>query len=181
MLISQPFFPREISLPGKPVFFGGNPVQLSLPKGLVIFVGPNGTGKSDTLSSLKTHLNKIPELSSRKIVYLSSGRSSPFEAFRSHVNYPGSRSGDPAAVGNRSWQSQWWEIEGVSGMFLRLKERPDLLLKVQARIGLLHQRSLRLEWGQSGLIVIFSPTTGGAQYFANVEASGLMQRRCLRQ
>lgn len=58
---------------------------------------------------------------------------------------------------------------------MRLKSRPDLLLKVEARLQALHQRRLKLEWGQSGIELSFSPTVGGARYFANVEASGLLQ------
>jgi len=60
-------------------------------------------------------------------------------------------------------------------MYLRLKDRDDLLLKVQARLQGLHERRLRLEWVQNGLQVSFLPTTGGRPYFANVEASGLLQ------
>lgn len=58
---------------------------------------------------------------------------------------------------------------------MRLKERPDLLLKVEARLQQLHERRLRLDWSQSGLEIRFSRTTGGNPYFANVEASGLLQ------
>ncbi len=69
----------------------------------------------------------------------------------------------------------WWQIEGAPGLFLRLKDRPDLLLKVEARLQALYQRRLRLEWTQSGLRIAFAPTMGGAPYFANVEASGLLE------
>jgi len=58
---------------------------------------------------------------------------------------------------------------------MRLKDRPDLLLKVEARLQSLYQRRLRLEWSQQGLQVGFSPTTGGEPYYANAEASGLLQ------
>ncbi len=58
---------------------------------------------------------------------------------------------------------------------MHLKDRPDLLLKVEARLQSLYQRRLRLEWSQQGLQVGFSPTTGGEPYYANAEASGLLQ------
>ncbi len=60
-------------------------------------------------------------------------------------------------------------------MFLRLKDRTDLLLKVEARLQALYQRRLRLDWTQHGLQVGFSPTTGGKGYYANVEASGVIE------
>jgi hypothetical protein len=171
------FLPKDISLPAKAPFFGGASVSLHVHTGLVVFVGPNGSGKSETLRSVRDRLRAIgaPPFENRKVVYLSSGRSSALETFRSHSLGPHHMSGGPAALGNRDWMQAWWQIEGAPGLFLRLKDRPDLLLKVEARLQALYQRRLRLEWTQSGLRIAFAPTMGGAPYFANVEASGLLE------
>jgi hypothetical protein len=136
------FLPKDISLPAKAPFFGGASVSLHVHTGLVVFVGPNGSGKSETLRSVRDRLRAIgaPPFENRKVVYLSSGRSSALETFRSHSLGPHHMSGGPAALGNRDWMQAWWQIEGAPGLFLRLKDRPDLLLKVEARLQALYQR-----------------------------------------
>ncbi|WP_420133625.1 AAA family ATPase, partial [Rhodopseudomonas sp.] len=105
----------------------------------------------------------------------SAGRTSALEYFRSGNDSPGRGSTNPAAIGHMSYTSQWWEFEGVPGLYMRLKERADLLLKVQARLQVLQQRHLRLEWSQSGLQLKFISVSGDQPYYANTEASGLIQ------
>ena len=172
------FLPRAVSLPGKEVFFNGQSVDLLLNTGLCVFVGPNGSGKSETLRWLRDRLRShdSPPLN-RKVVYLAAGRNSILESFRSisGIGGPGYVNLEPAAVGNQTWRSYWSQFEGSTGMLLRLKERPDLLLKIEARLQALYQRRLRLEWAQSGLQVGFSSTLGGTPYYANAEASGILE------
>lgn len=171
------FLPKTVNLPGKPIFFDGKPVAVQLGSGLHVFVGPNGAGKTEILRSLRDALRKSGSLAGRKVVFLSAGRGSVLERFRSADEHPGRgpSTSDPAAVGHYSYITRWWEFEAVGGMFLRLKDRPDLLLKVEARLQALHQRRLRLEWAQTGLQIGLSTNTGGGEYYANVEASGLIQ------
>jgi hypothetical protein len=169
------YLPHDVQTRGKPAFFEGKPVTLSLFSGLHVFVGPNGSGKTETLRSLRDQLRVDGKLPSHRLVYLSSGRNSALELFRSSSTSPNSLDTTPAAIGHQGWQASWWQVEGTPGMFLRLKERPDLRLKVEARLQTLYQRRLRLEWAQRGLQVGFVPTTGGGPYYANAEASGLIQ------
>jgi len=172
------FLPKTISLPGKPIFFGGRAITVTLNTGLCIFVGPNGAGKSEVLRWLRDHLRQREQLSQdRKVLYLSSGRSSLLEIYRSVTGQSGPTHihREPAAIGAQGWGPQWWQFEGTTGMLLRLKDRSDLLLKVEATLQALYQRRLKLEWTQSGLQVGFSPTTGGKDYFANDEASGIIE------
>jgi hypothetical protein len=170
--------PRAVLLPGKPFLFNGADVALSLSTGLCVFVGPNGSGKSETLRSLRDHLrSNLRSSLNKKVVYLAAGRSSALEQYRSitGLNGPQNFNTEPAAVGYQGWQSDWWQFEGNTGMLLRLKSRPDLLLKVEARLQALYQKRLKLTWAQSGLQFGFSSSIGGSQYYANVEASGILE------
>jgi hypothetical protein len=172
------FLPRTVSLPGKAIFFEGLNIDLSLNTGLCVFVGANGSGKSEVLRWLRDYLrSNCSPPTNRKVVYLASGRNSILESFRSAggMNGPGHINRVPAAIGNQGWTNQWESFEGNMGMLLRLKERADLLLKIEARLQALYQRRLKLDWIQAGLRVEFSPLTGGPSYYANAEASGILE------
>ena len=173
----MPTLPLDLRLPPKQAMHGGSEIAVRLYSPLTVLVGPNGAGKTEALRSLRNQLRQLPAMTSdqKVVVYLASGRSSAFEDFRSLSSGPHHQSGAPAAVGHQQLAPSWWQIEGVPGMYLRLKDRPDLLLKVEARLQALYERRLRLEWTQNGLQVGFLPTTGGALYFANAEASDLLQ------
>src|SRR4051794_39450911 len=169
------FLATELAAGQHPHVFGGKELSIRLANGLVALVGPNGAGKTEAMKLLRDRLRSTGgPLSDRKVVYLPAGRSSVLERFGSSVDHPNSRTSDPASIGHRSYTENWWLIEGAMGMFLRLKERPDLLLKIEARLQALYQRRLRLEWSQQGLQIGFVPTTGGNEYYANAEASGLI-------
>ncbi len=169
--------PYQAGLGVQPGLYDGKVPDIELRAGLTVLVGPNAAGKTVVLRALKDRLRELREtLKPKHVVYLAAGRSMAFEQYRSSAAGPNQHSaGEPAAVGHRNWMPNWWQVEGAPGMIMRLKDRPDLLLKVQARLQALHERRLRLEWSQSGLQVAFVPTTGGNSYFANVEASGLIQ------
>ena len=170
-----PFLPQNIILNPIHFLFGGLPLDFELVEPLNILVGPNGVGKTQFLTSLKIQLRALHhKLNDKKVVYLSTGRNSPLEYFRSASAGPNQIDASPASVGQQTWKHVWWQIEGSTGLFLRLKERPDLFLKIEARLQALYQRRLRLEWGQSGLQIGFLPTSGEGIYFANNEASGLI-------
>ncbi len=171
-------FPKTISLPDNPHLVGSKPISLSFDDGLCALVGPNGAGKSEALKRLRDYLRQNHKLLfSRMVVYLSSGRSGLLEQYRAALGQgsPGYIQPDPAAVGHQGWVNNWWEFEGTTGMFLRLKSRPDLLIKVEARLQALFQRRLRLEWSQHGLQVGFTPIDGSSAYWANAEASGVLE------
>jgi hypothetical protein len=85
------------------------------------------------------------------------------------------RQSEDAAVGHINYRKQWWQIESVTGGLLVLDSRADLRLKIEARLQQLFDRSVHLSWSQEGLQVRISPTSGGAPYAANHEASGILQ------
>ena len=80
-----------------------------------------------------------------------------------------------AAIGRAEYLINWWDLESVTGILLVLDSRADLRLKIEARLQQLFDRSVQLSWTQSGLVVRISPTSGGASYAANYEASGILQ------
>jgi hypothetical protein len=172
------YLPNKLELSPQGGLFGERTIALELRGGLTVLVGPNAAGKTTTLRGLRDALDQDSDsLNGRKVVYLSAGRSSALEHFRSATTAPSQHFDrkTPAAIGHRQWTGSWSSYEGVAGMYMRLKARPDLLLKVEARLQGLHQRRLRLDWSQHGLEISFAPTTGENPYFANVEASGLLQ------
>jgi predicted ATPase len=145
--------------------------------GITALVGPNGSGKTRALRAIKTALDGTNYISShhRKTHFLAAGRSSPLEHFRSAANNPGAIDQNDAAVGHIVHANSWWHFESVTGSLLALHGRADLRLKVEARLQQLFDRSVQLSWSQMGLIVRFSPLSGGASYAANHEASGILQ------
>lgn len=85
--------------------------------GITTLVGPNGSGKTRALRAIKSKLMTTNRVTAqnRKVHFLSAGRSSPFESFRSKSENPyGMNSGD-AAIGNVSYVNQWWDFESVTG------------------------------------------------------------------
>ncbi|MGM4921675.1 ATP-dependent nuclease [Tardiphaga sp. 804_B3_N1_9] len=168
------FLPKLLNLGSREEFYNGKEPVLEIRAGLTTLVGPNAAGKTAILRSMKNYLSGSSHSFGKELVYLTAGRGSSLESFR-FSGSPDSQAQNPAAIGHTSWMSNWATFEGSTGMYMRLKARPDLLLKVQARLQGLHERRLRLEWTQSGLQVSFSPVAGGNPYFANVEASGLLQ------
>ncbi|MBJ8377504.1 AAA family ATPase [Citrobacter cronae] len=56
-----------------------------------------------------------------------------------------------------------------------LDRRPDLKLKIEARLQQLFDRSVELKWSQSGMIIRMTSVTSGDGYPANHEASGILQ------
>lgn len=146
--------------------------------GLTTLVGPNGTGKTRALRAIKSAVASVRGISGkegRKVHLLAAGRTSPMERFRSAVYDPNSIEQTDAAVGQTYHQSQWWNLESITGVLLALNQRADLRLKVEARLQQLFDRSIDLNWSQSGLTVAISSMLGGSPYAANHEASGVLQ------
>lgn len=154
-----------------------SPGAVVVQPGLTTLVGPNGTGKTRALRAIKSAVASVRGISDkgRKVHFLAAGRTSPMEQFRSAVYNPNSIQQEDAAVGQTYHQSQWWDLESITGVLLALNQRADLRLKVEARLQQLFDRSIDLNWSQSGLTVAISPMLGGSSYAANHEASGVLQ------
>lgn len=163
-----------------PYLYGGASVSLTLRSGLTVFLGPNGAGKTQVLRGLygclKEWLVQVAAAAgtrSRIPRFLAAGRTAPFEHFRAATTNPHGPDTNPAAVGSAGYRNHRHQFESAVGDMMALHDRPDLKLKVEARLHALFGRRLRLEWGQSGLVVTFVSERG--DYTANTEASGILQ------
>jgi hypothetical protein len=145
--------------------------------GITTLVGPNGSGKTRALRQIKSALmaTNIIGAHGRKVHFLAAGRNSPFESFRAAINGPGQIESTDAAFGHRAHQNHWWDFESVVGGLFVLERRADLRLKIEARLQQLFDRSVQFSWSQQGITIRISPTSGGAPYAANYEASGILQ------
>ncbi len=162
-----------INLVGQPP----NEGVIEVHPGMTTLIGPNGTGKTRALRAIKAAVASVPGISDkdRKVHLLSAGRTSPMEHYRSAVQSPNSIDKSNAAVGHINYQTQWWNLESITGILLALNQRADLRLKVEARLQQLFDRSIELSWTQTGLVVAISSMLGGSPYAANHEASGVLQ------
>lgn len=171
--VAEELWPLGVRLP----LLNGAAAVIEIRPGITTLVGPNGAGKTRALRSIKTTLEATGRIGmyDRKIQFLAAGRSSPLESFRSAVESPGYVNPKDAAVGHINFAGQWWQLESVTASLLALNGRADLRLKVEARLQQLFDRSVQLSWSQSGLNVRIAPMSGGPQYPANHEASGILQ------
>ena len=169
-------FPLQIEIPAFGPLYGGAPVPVSIHPGLTTLVGPNGAGKTRMLRQIasQTQARLFGTSSRRKVRYLAAGRSSPYERFRGNMDGPGHWDNSGFAIGNSSYTPHWSTIDSVIGDFLALEARADLRLKIETRLQQLFSRSLRLQWGQTGLGISMVSMHGGPAYTANHEASGIL-------
>lgn len=154
--------------------FGAKEQTLLLHSGLTILVGPNGAGKTQVMRYLKNPLHSYA--SGRRVRYLSAGRIAPLESFRS--NFDGQR-GEPqyddAMLGGK-YQSQYrHQAETAYGDFHTLSLKPELQIKVSARLQALFKRDMYIDWDAGNLKVKFKRLDwAGQSYSFAREASGLL-------
>jgi ABC-type branched-subunit amino acid transport system ATPase component len=153
-----------------PELYGGRPQTLTLYDGLTTLIGPNGSGKTQVLRHLISHLDS--QASGRIVRYLSAGRLASFERQRSLANghlvpvLP-AEDAEPATLRHAS---------GGSSVLLRLSISPELRIKVTERLRALFSRQILLEWDHAGLWIRFSRGVGaGDNYSSAREARGLLQ------
>lgn len=155
----------------------GTIATIKVGPGITVLVGPNGSGKTRALRAIKSQLmsENLFNANNRKVHFLSAGRSSPLESYRSSSNSPHGVDTNNAAVGNIGYMDNWWNFESITGDLMVLDRRPDLKLKIEARLQQLFDRSVELKWSQSGMIIRMTSVTSGDGYPANHEASGILQ------
>lgn len=155
----------------------GTIATIKVGPGITVLVGPNGSGKTRALRAIKSQLmsKNLLNANNRKVHFLSAGRSSPLESYRSSSNSPHGVDTNNAAVGNIGYMDNWWNFESITGDLMVLDRRPDLKLKIEARLQQLFDRSVELKWSQSGMIIRMTSVTSGDGYPANHEASGILQ------
>lgn len=171
-------FPLALTVSVPQYLFGGVPLSLTLHTGLTVLLGPNGTGKTQVMRSIRSHLqttlSSSPSMVGRRPIarLLAAGRSAPFERFRGPSDNPSALQGQTAAVGHRMFVDNWHQFESIVGDVIELHARADLRIKVEARLSALLQRRLRFQWTQDGLELRFVSSQGS--YSASAEASGVL-------
>lgn len=146
-------------------------IEITLYSGVTIFVGPNGSGKTQTLKKMRDHFKN--KLGKDKVRYLSSNRLGEMEQYRSRVN-EFSRSPDQYQVGSRGTKRVRHEIETVSGDFFAMDDKKDVYIKVAERLSVLFGRQIYLRWDAGSMKVFFEKTDTQKEYSAAAEASGLV-------
>lgn len=151
-----------------------NSREIILHKGLTTLIGPNGSGKTHLLRSLKDSLS--PHLENKKVRFLSAGRMGPLENYRSDFNgYSHIPRFDEARLGSSSDTIRRHLIETLTGDFLTLSQRADILIKIQERLRKLFKKDILLDWDSNGLKVSFiNLDSPNSHYSSGKEASGLI-------
>ena len=145
--------------------------EIELRSALTFIVGPNGSGKTHLLKGLKGSFNSY---TNKKVRFISAGRLSPLEQYRSKTNryYYDI---DDAKLGDKSETDYRHEIESISGDLHTLYKRPDILIKVQERLRKLFKRDIKIEWDSGYLKVFFLRVGASNTYYSSArEASGLL-------
>lgn len=148
-----------------------NEIEITLYSGVTIFVGPNGSGKTQTLKSMRDFFRE--KIGSSKVRFLSSNRLGEMEQFRSRVNQY-RYAPDDYLIGSRETKKVRHEIETVSGDFFTMDDKKDVYIKVAERLSVLFGRQIYLRWDAGHMKVFFEKTTTQKEYSVAMEASGLV-------
>ena len=152
-----------------PHVFNEHEVTLTLYKGLTFLIGPNGTGKTQTLHSLRDFLQR----QKKKVRYLSSNRIGMMEQCRSQCDqYSHDRT--DYSFGGQSAKKMRERIETATGDFFTMDARRDVFIKVAERLSVLFKRQVSLRWDEGNLKVFVSRTGAKNEYSVALEASGLV-------
>ena len=144
-------------------------VSLTLYKGLTFLLGPNGTGKTQTLHSLRDFLQR----QKKKVRYLSSNRIGMMERCRSQCDqYSYDRT--DYSFGGQSAKKMRERIETATGDFFTMDARRDVFIKVAERLSVLFKRQVSLRWDEGNLKVFVSRSGAKNEYSVALEASGLV-------
>lgn len=144
-------------------------VALTLYEGLTFLIGANGTGKTQTLHSLRDFLQR----QRKKVRYLSSNRIGMMEQCRSQCDQYNHDRTD-YSFGGQSAKRMRERIETATGDFFTMDARRDVFIKVAERLSVLFKRQVSLRWDEGNLKVFVSRTGTGKEYSVALEASGLV-------
>lgn len=146
-------------------------INITMYSGMTVFVGPNGSGKTQTLKMLRNYLKD--KLGQNKVRYLSSNRIGGMETYRSRINQY-SYSAEDYQVGDKKIKAVRHQIETSTGDFFAMDERKDVYIKVAERLSVLFKRQIYLRWDSGNLKVFFEKMDGKQEYSVAAEASGLV-------
>ncbi|ERF78990.1 ATP-dependent nuclease [Gallibacterium anatis] len=150
-------------------------LDLKIRSPLTFIIGPNGSGKTLLLKSLKHSL--AMKYKDKKVRFISAGRLSPLEQYRSKYStfYYGENTPDEAQHGSKDFSKWRHEIESINGDFHTLSVRPDILIKVRERLQKLFKRNIIIDWDSGQLKVSFHRLgEENSSYSSGREASGLL-------
>lgn len=125
-------------------------IEITLYSGLTTFVGSNGSGKTQTLKSMKNYFEN--RLGEGKVRYLSSNRLGEMEQYRSKVNQHDYKP-ENYEVGDRNKKRVRNKIETVSGDFFTMDDKKDVFIKVAERLSVLFGRQIYLRWDAGSMKV----------------------------
>ena len=158
----------EIKVPN---IFEGEVITITLYSGVTTLVGPNGSGKTQTLKSIRDRLKSI--IGPEKVRYLTSNRIGTMEVYRSRT-VPRYVSLDDYSLGDQEIKRARHQIETATGDFFAMDDRKDVYIKVSERLSVLFNRQIFLRWDAGRLKVFCERTEKQEEYSVAVEASGLI-------
>lgn len=160
-------------------------ISIQIRDGITVFLGPNGSGKTQLMRSIKHSFEKLmvqpgPNEAlplNKKVRFVSAGRIGMLEQYR--ADWDGNRSADlrydQARYGSKSDASRRHKYETLQGDILTLSQRSDILVKIRERLRKLFQRDLLLEWSAGNLKLSFIRLdSSNSIYSSGREASGLL-------
>ena len=142
---------------------------------MLTLLGPNGSGKSQVIRQLKAQL-RSKFIDQGHVLMLAAGRLYPLESTRMFPSLPHGnleRQPETDITLAESHKPRWHDLESAQGLLNQLDERPDLQIKVGARLRALFGRELKLGGILGKLKVEFA--RGESTYPSSAEASGLLQ------
>ncbi|MFC0323702.1 ATP-dependent endonuclease [Gallibacterium melopsittaci] len=150
-------------------------LELEIRSPLTFIIGPNGSGKTLLLKSLKNSLEM--KYKDKTIRFISSGRLSPLEQYRSKCStvYYDKDTPDQAQHGDKYFSKERHKIESINGDLHTLSVRQDILIKVRERLQKLFKRNIIIDWDSGQLKVSFYRLgEENSSYSSGREASGLL-------
>lgn len=162
-------YPIE-SIISLPEVFLDEEIRLTFYSGLTIFVGPNGSGKTQVMRKLKDNLKS--KVNGKLVRYLSSNRIGTLEEYRSKTTPY--RTFSDVNLGGVDAKNNRHELEIASGDFFTLDERKDIYIKVTERLSKLFNRNVFLQWDNGKLKVYFKRNKFSKEYSIANESSGLV-------
>lgn len=154
-----------------PNVFENENIVITLHSGVTRFVGPNGSGKTQTLKALRDSLKR--EIGSNKVRYLSSNRIGSMEQYRSRTgSYMPSV--EQFYIGSQDLKRERYQLETANGDFFTMDERKDVYIKVSERLSVLFNRQIYLRWDAGNLKVFIEKVASQKEYSVAGEASGLV-------
>lgn len=154
-----------------PNVFETQSINITLHSGLTTFVGPNGSGKTQTLKAFRDYLKG--KIGHDKVRYLTSNRIGTMEVYRSKTDSY-SRTIEQFNIGNQDQKRMRHQIETANGDFFTMDERKDVYIKVAERLSVLFDRQIYLRWDAGNLKVFVEKTASQKEYSVAAEASGLV-------